>query len=94
MSSKPRLVTHKRIAERAGVSRSMVSQVLAGNDDPALPWHRVLRADGRIAFPPGSAGFEEQCRRLRAEGVTVAQGRVKRQPGGQDLDAAVWGPDT
>ena len=66
--------------------------MLAGNDDPTLPWHRVLRADGRIAFPPGSAGFNEQCRRLRAEGVVVAQGRVKRPSRAQDLDAAVWGP--
>ena len=82
-----------RLAGLPGRAR-LAARVLAGNDDPALPWHRVLRADGRIAFPPGSAGFEEQCRRLRAEGVAVAQGRVKRQPGGQDLDAAVWGPDT
>ena len=84
------------VARRAGLPgrARLAARVLAGNDDPALPWHRVLRADGRIAFPPGSAGFEEQCRRLRAEGVAVAQGRVKGQPGGQDLDAAVWGPDT
>ena len=84
------------VARRAGLPgrARLAARVLAGNDDPALPWHRVLRADGRIAFPPGSAGFEEQCRRLRAEGVAVAQGRVKRQPGGQDMDAAVWGPDT
>lgn len=82
-----------RLAGLPGRAR-LAARVLAGNDDPALPWHRVLRADGRIAFPPGSAGFEEQCRRLRAEGVAVAQGRVKRQPGGQDMDAAVWGPDT
>ena len=71
---------------------SVAARVLAGNDDPTLPWHRVLRADGRIAFPPGSAGFNEQCRRLRAEGVVVAQGRVKRPSRAQDLDAAVWGP--
>ena len=84
------------VARRAGLPgrARLAARVLAGNDDPALPWHRVLRADGRIAFPEGSKGFREQCRRLRAEGVAVAQGRVKRQPGGQDMDAAVWGPDT
>ena len=82
-----------RLAGLPGRAR-LAARVLAANEDPALPWHRVLRADGRIAFPEGSDGWREQCRRLRAEGVAVAQGRVKRQPGGQDMDAAVWGPDT
>jgi methylated-DNA-protein-cysteine methyltransferase related protein len=37
--------------------------VLAANDDPGLPWHRVVRADGSI--PKG----ERQRARLEAEGV-------------------------
>jgi methylated-DNA-protein-cysteine methyltransferase related protein len=41
-----------------------------------LPWHRVLGAGGRIVFPAGSRHFKEQARRLRAEGVTVKDGRV------------------
>jgi methylated-DNA-protein-cysteine methyltransferase-like protein len=41
-----------------------------------LPWHRVLGAGGRIVFPPASADFREQARRLRAEGVSVKKGRV------------------
>ncbi|MEE7548129.1 cysteine methyltransferase, partial [Xanthomonas sp. Kuri4-1] len=65
---------------------------LAGNDDPALPWHRVLRSDGRIALPEGSPGFREQSRRLRAEGVAVERGRVKRSKPADTLDAALWGP--
>ncbi len=46
------------VARRAGLPgrARLAARVLAGNDDPTLPWHRVLRADGRIAFPPGSAG--------------------------------------
>lgn len=43
-----------------------------------LPWHRVVAAGGRIAFPAGSAAYREQVRRLRAEGVTVREGRVRR----------------
>ncbi|UYB50947.1 MGMT family protein [Xanthomonas sp. AM6] len=71
----------------------LVARVLGGNEDPALPWHRVLRSDGRIAFPEGSRGFREQCQRLRAEGVAVQGGRVKRAPTpARDLDAALWGP--
>jgi methylated-DNA-protein-cysteine methyltransferase related protein len=42
-----------------------------------LPWHRVLGAGGRIAFPKSSPQYEEQARRLRAEGVRVTQGRVE-----------------
>jgi methylated-DNA-protein-cysteine methyltransferase-like protein len=42
-----------------------------------LPWHRVVGAGGRIAFPPSSGAYREQARRLRAEGVRVADGRVE-----------------
>ena len=84
-----------QIARRAGLPgrARMVARLLAGNEDADLPWHRILRSDGRIAFPPGSAGFREQVRRLRAEGVAVRNGRV-RMPQGEpgDLDAALWGP--
>jgi methylated-DNA-protein-cysteine methyltransferase-like protein len=41
-----------------------------------LPWHRVVGAGGRIVFPKSSAGYKEQARRLRAEGVLVKNGRV------------------
>jgi methylated-DNA-protein-cysteine methyltransferase-like protein len=42
-----------------------------------LPWHRVVGAGGRIVFAPSSAAYREQARRLRAEGVRVADGRVE-----------------
>ena len=83
------------IARRAGLPgrARLVARVLAGNADPALPWHRVLRADGRIAFPPGSPGHDEQCRRLLAEGVDVRAGRVRMQREAEaSLDAALWSP--
>ena len=85
------------VAAKAGLPgrARLVARLLADNHDPALPWHRVLRSDGRIAFAQGSRGFDEQCRRLRAEGVEVRDGRVRRGPradDGHDLDAALWGP--
>lgn len=43
-----------------------------------LPWHRVAGAGGRIVFPPTSKAHKEQVRRLRAEGVTVRDGRIAR----------------
>ncbi|MCF5941344.1 MGMT family protein, partial [Xanthomonas perforans] len=82
------------VARRAGLPgrARLVARVLSGNDDPQLPWHRVLRSDGRIALPEGSAGYREQCQRLRDEGVQVERGRVRRASAAQRLDAAVWGP--
>lgn len=82
------------IARRAGMAgrARLVARVLAHNTDPSLPWHRVVRADGRIAFPPDSDGFLEQQRRLRAEGVRVHDGRVARPARADDLDAEIWAP--
>lgn len=89
------VLAYGEVARRAGLPgrARLAARVLSGNTDPDLPWHRVLRADGRIAFPPGSQGHREQARRLRAEGVRVEGGRVKLAPGaGFDLDAEVWAP--
>lgn len=83
------------VARRAGLPgrARLVARLLAGNEDATLPWHRVLRSDGRIAFPPGSKGFREQVRRLRAEGVAVGKGRVRMaSDDADDLDAALWRP--
>ena len=83
-----------RIAQRAGLPgrARLVARILGQNDDPALPWHRIVRSDGRIAFPPGSPGFEEQAMRLRAEGVEVRNGRVRIPESDDSLDAALWRP--
>jgi methylated-DNA-protein-cysteine methyltransferase-like protein len=44
-----------------------------------LPWHRVVGAGGKIVFPPRSASYREQTRRLAAEGIEVTNGRVARE---------------
>lgn len=41
-----------------------------------LPWHRVLGAGGRIAFPKGSRQARLQARLLAAEGVRVRSGQA------------------
>lgn len=92
-----RVASYGAIAARAGLPRRarLVGRVLRDTPDGVeLPWHRVLRADGRIAFPPGSRGFREQSRRLRAEGVPVRNGRVPLASFGldPDLDRALWAP--
>lgn len=82
------------IAQRAGLPgrARMVARVLSENADARLPWHRVLRSDGRIAFPEGSKGHREQSQRLRAEGVVVEKGRVRMPARERDLDAELWQP--
>ena len=91
------VASYGEIAERAGLPRRarLVGHVLRESpSQPDLPWYRVLRSDGRIAFPPGSRGFREQVRRLAAEGVLVVGGRVDISLHGWDrnLDAVLWAP--
>ena len=91
--------SYGEIARRAGLPNRarLVAKVLAGNEDDDLPWHRILRSDGRIAFPQRSAGRKEQTARLEAEGVVVKGGKVRaaktRKRDESDLDAFLWKPD-
>lgn len=88
------MLGYGEVAARAGLPgrARLVARLLGGNDDPDLPWHRVLRSDGRIAMPEGSRGWREQSQRLRAEGVVVENGRVKRSKPARTMDEAIWGP--
>ena len=81
------------VARRAGLPgrARMVARILSGNTDTGLPWHRVLRSDGRIALPEGSGGYRKQLERLRGEGVVVINGRVRGQKAARTLDEQVWG---
>jgi methylated-DNA-protein-cysteine methyltransferase related protein len=92
--------SYVEVARAAGWPRHarLVARVLASTEQD-LPWHRVLRADGRIAFPMGSSAWHEQCDRLRSEGVALVQGRVRvgraeaaaRAAADGGLDAQIWG---
>jgi methylated-DNA-protein-cysteine methyltransferase-like protein len=62
-------------AGRPGAARA-VGNVMATVD--GLPWWRVVAANGRLV--PGHE--KEHTRRLRAEGVAVKEGKVRRQPQG------------
>ena len=53
--------------------------VLAANDDPSVPWQRVVRADGSLAKG------ERQRLLLEAEGVPLLGARV-------DMKEAWWEP--
>lgn len=69
------VVSYGEIAADAGYPRQSrrVGNLLAGSDLD-LPWWRVVNAAGRLV--PGLEA--EQAQRLRAEGVDVRNGRVRR----------------
>lgn len=92
-----RVASYGQVAEIAGVARgarqvgSVLGELPDGHD---VPWHRVLRSHGAIAFPKGSPTHAEQKRRLEKEGVRVSAGRVdmKRYRWQPDLDEILWKP--
>ncbi len=91
-----RVASYGEIAARAGLPRRarLVGRVLGDDAGEAakLPWHRVLRADGRFAFAPGSRAFREQRARLLEEGVSVKSGRIDLALFGwqRNLDEELW----
>jgi methylated-DNA-protein-cysteine methyltransferase-like protein len=70
--------TYGDVARAAGLPGRAGTALRMAPRELNLPWHRVVGAGGRIVFPPASREFREQARRLRAEGVTVRDGRVAR----------------
>jgi methylated-DNA-protein-cysteine methyltransferase-like protein len=74
------VVTYGDIAEDAGYPKlsRLVGRLLAGSDVD-LPWWRVVNSAGRLV--PGHE--PEQAQLLRAEAVTVENGRVRRAPVGR-----------
>jgi methylated-DNA-protein-cysteine methyltransferase-like protein len=83
-----RVATYGQIAALAGRERGArgVAWILHSSSEAAgLPWHRVINGRGAISLRRGR-GFEEQKRRLAAEGVVVG-------PGGRiDLKRYQWEP--
>ena len=74
------VVSYGDVADDAGFPgrARAVGRFLAGTTEQ-VPWWRVVNAAGRLV--PGSEA--EHAARLRAEGVTVRDGRVVRSPVGR-----------
>jgi methylated-DNA-protein-cysteine methyltransferase-like protein len=69
------VLAYGEVAAEAGYpgrARAVGSFLAHHGDD--LPWWRIVTASGRLV--PGNE--EEHARRLRAEGVTVRDGHVRR----------------
>lgn len=81
-----RVASYGQIADLAGLpGRSrLVSKALQQSPSP-LPWHRVVRSSGQIAFAAGSAEAQEQRALLLSEGVQLRGYKV--------LAESFWQPD-
>jgi methylated-DNA-protein-cysteine methyltransferase-like protein len=96
-----KVTTYGSVAARAGFVRQarLVGKVLSGLPvGSRVPWHRVVAAGGRIAFPAGSVARARQLEKLAREGIEASRaGRVdlKRHgwsaAGERDLDRWLWG---
>lgn len=84
-----KVASYGQIADLAGLPgrARLVGRALGQTPDGLdLPWHRVLRASGQLAFPAASPHAIRQSRLLANEGVSVRNNRV-------DLRKHGWEPD-
>lgn len=75
-----KVASYGQVAAMAGLGRQArfvgraLGQLPTGH---SIPWHRVIRSNGQIAFPEGTDTCQLQTEKLRLEGVEVYKGRVK-----------------
>lgn len=90
------IMSYGEVSRAAGYPRHarMVSRAMSRSETP-LPWHRVVRSDQTLAFPVESEHYEEQKKRLIAEGLAMLNGKVlmSKQSNEDDLDTLIWGPE-
>jgi methylated-DNA-protein-cysteine methyltransferase related protein len=90
------VMSYGEVARAAGYPRHarMVSKAMSRSRLP-LPWHRVLRSDGRIAFAIGSDVYEIQKNLLQREGLLIVDGKVSqgRETSKARLDRLLWCQD-
>ncbi|MEN1726800.1 MAG: methylated-DNA--[protein]-cysteine S-methyltransferase [Pseudomonadota bacterium] len=62
----------------------------------ALPWHRVVNAQGRISFPEDSSKYQTQRKLLEAEGVEFVDDVIdlKTHSPNRAMDRLLWGPES
>lgn len=72
-----KVASYGQVAALAGFPNNarLVSKALV-SDNSTLPWHRVIRSDGKIAFSDTSSMAQRQRSRLESEGVAVTRNRV------------------
>lgn len=83
-----------RLAGLPGKAR-LVGQALGrAPKKMALPWHRVVNAQGQISFPDGSRKGHRQRELLEAEGVEFDNDTIdlERFSPERAIDRMLWGP--
>jgi len=83
-----KVASYGQIADLAGLPgrARLVGKVLREADaELSLPWHRVLRSSGLLAFAKGTKQAIAQSELLQKEGVLISHCRVK-------LDHFGWRP--
>lgn len=81
------VTTYGDVAKRAGLGRAarLVGTTLKNlPKDSSLPWHRVINSQGKISFPPASAAYLRQKKKLIAENIVFKGERI-------DLKLFGWG---
>ncbi len=80
-----RVVTYGQVARALGMPRGArtVGWAMRVCQDPRVPWHRVVNAQGKVSLRP-TMGYREQQARLKEEGIRFDRaGRI-------DLSKYAW----
>jgi len=67
-----KVATYGQVAKSAGYpghARYVGSTLRNLPTNTTLPWHRVVNAQGRLSFPPGSDAYKRQLSLLASEGA-------------------------
>lgn len=86
---KGKVAAYGQIADLAGLpgrARYVSKALTLAPAHLQVPWHRVLRSNGKIAFTTGSELARLQTQLLHEEGVTVLKNSV-------NLKEHAWQPD-
>lgn len=91
------VASYGQVAEIAGIPRGARQVAYALRHAPReleLPWFRVVRAGGTLAFERGSDQFRKQSGLLAEDGVAMLNGKIdmQRYRWQPDLDELLWKP--
>jgi methylated-DNA-protein-cysteine methyltransferase-like protein len=92
------VLTYGEVARLAGMPRAArrVSRALRRAPRAmALPWHRVINAQGKISFPEDSDAWRRQKDMLESEGIVFLNGKIDLDHFGYRgaVDRLLWGHD-
>ncbi|MFT5297070.1 MAG: methylated-DNA-protein-cysteine methyltransferase-like protein [Paraglaciecola sp.] len=84
-----KVASYGQISDLAGLpgrARLVGKSLSCVPEGMSLPWYKVLRSNGQIAFPVGSAQSQKQIGLLEQEDIFVFNNRI-------NLKIFLWHPD-